>query len=112
MTSKNEIYYNEILKQNNDYTKAFEGVIDVAIQLGGIEQGSDYHPENDPVVKCIETLGQTMLSADGHVSEQELKCLSKFTAIAHSKAAKLHQRIQSATDGDAIDDENINEVPK
>jgi SpoVK/Ycf46/Vps4 family AAA+-type ATPase len=47
------------------------------------------------------------------VSQRELKCLSKYTAIAHSKAAELNRRIITATDGSSdvtatIDDRTTN----
>jgi len=104
---KENIYYNELLKQcevdNINATEMFETTIDIAIQLGGIEQGNDYDFQNDPVVKCIETLGLAVLSADDAVSQRELSCLSKFTAIAHSKAARLDRRIQSLTDASTSD---------
>jgi hypothetical protein len=76
----------------------FEALVDPAIQLGAIEQGNKYDPENDPVVKSFETLGQAVLSADGDVSQSELKCLAKFTAIAQSAASHVASRMQSRTD--------------
>jgi len=116
---KDKIYYNELVKQRGvddlDATEVFGTVIDIAIQLGGIERGPDYDPQNDSVVKCIETLGLAVLSADDDVSQRELSCLSKFTAIAHSKAAELDRRIQSLTDASTSDSPHkslISEVEK
>ncbi len=110
---KGEIYYNELLKQpglsDTELSQTFGTIIDIAIQLGGVEQGDDYEPQNDPVVKCFETLGQAVLSADKDVSQRELRCLSKFTAIAHSKAAELDRRIQSLTDASTSD--SLNKSP-
>jgi Protein of unknown function (DUF4236) len=104
---RNEIYYNEILKLDSinsaSVSDVFEAIIDPAIQLGAIEQGNKYDPTNDPVVKCFQTLGQAVLSADGDVSQSELACLSKFNAIAQSKAAEISRRIQSRTDTGAGD---------
>ena len=74
------------------------------MQLGGIEQGKNYEPLNDPIVKCFEVLGEAVLLADGDVNQTELSCLSNFTAIAQSKAAEIGRTIQSRTDagtGDA-----------
>jgi hypothetical protein len=98
---KNEIFYNEVLKLDSikaNVAILFEPIIDAAIQLGAIEQGNKYKPKNDPVVKCFQTLGQAILSADGDVSQSELECLSKFTTIAQSKAAEIARRMQSRTD--------------
>jgi ATPase family associated with various cellular activities (AAA) len=100
-------FYNALLAEPNirdtDYTEAFGTIMDLAIQLGGQEQGSDYDPDQDPVVKCIETLGQAVLSADGAIDHQELACFSKFTTIAHSKAAELYQRIQALSTSNECD---------
>jgi uncharacterized tellurite resistance protein B-like protein len=97
----NEIYYNEILKlpsiNSANISSVFEAIVDPAVQLGAIEQGDKYDPKNDPVVKCFETLGQVVLSADGDVSQSEVAALSKFAAIAQSKAAKVARRL-SRTD--------------
>ena len=99
---RDETYYNEILKlgsiKSANLSDMFEALVDPAIQLGAIEQGNKYDPENDPVVKSFETLGRAVLSADGDVSQSELTCLSKFTAIAQSKAAEIARRMQSRTD--------------
>ena len=99
---RDETYYNEILKlgsiKSANLSDMFEALVDPAIQLGAIEQGNKYDPENDPVVKSFETLGQAVLSADGDVSQSELKCLAKFTAIAQSAASHVASRMQSRTD--------------
>jgi hypothetical protein len=97
---KNEIFYNEILKLDSikNIAIVFEPIIDAAIQLGAIEQGSKYQPKNDPIVKCFQILGQAVLSADGDVGQSELACLSKYTAIAQSKTAEIARRMQSQTD--------------
>lgn len=95
---KTKIYYNELLKGGSDITQTFGTVIDVAIQLSGIENSNDYDPQNDPVLKCIETLGLAVVSADDDVNQHELTCLSKFTAILHSKAAAFDRRLQSLKD--------------
>jgi hypothetical protein len=45
-------FYNALLAEPNirdtDYTEAFGTIMDLAIQLGGQEQGSDYDPDQDP----------------------------------------------------------------
>ena len=89
--------------QDMDAVQVFGTVIDFAIQLGGIEQGSDYDAKSDPVVECFETLGQAVLAADGDVNQTELRCLSKYTAIAHSKAADLDRRIRTASEEGSVD---------
>ena len=43
------------------------------------------------------------MSADGNVSQSELACLSKFTAIAPSTAADIARSLQSRTDARASD---------
>ena len=103
---KNDLVYNEFLKSISDTNVSItvEAIVDVAMQLGGIEQGKNYEPQNDPIVKCLKVLGHAVLLADGDVNQTELSCLSNFTAIAQSKAAEIARRIQSRTDarkGDA-----------
>jgi hypothetical protein len=106
-------YYNELPSQPGirdiDATQVFGTVVDLAIQLGGIEQGSDYDAKSDPIVECFETLGQAVLAADGGVNQTELRCLSKYTAIAHSKAADLDRRIRSVSEGSSVDPQLIDE---
>jgi hypothetical protein len=96
---QNEVFYNRLLETTKDIdiTNAFEQISDVAIQLGGIEQGTKYDPKSDPVAKCVETLGLAVLLADGDVNQNELASLSNFTAIAQSKATEIARRIQSKT---------------
>jgi hypothetical protein len=100
-------YYNELSSQPGtrdiDAAQVFGTVVDLAIQLGGIEQGSDYDAKSDPIVECFETLGQAILAADGDVNPTELRCLSKYTAIAHSKAADLDRRIRSVSESSSVD---------
>jgi hypothetical protein len=100
-------YYNELSSQpgirDMDAAQVFGTAVDLAIQLGGIEQGSDYDAKSDPIVECFETLGQAVLAADGDVNQTELRCLSKYTAIAHSKAADLDRRIRSVSEGSSVD---------
>ena len=100
---KNDLVYNEFLKSISDTNVSItvEAIVDVAMQLGGIEQGKNYEPLNDPIVKCFKVLGDAVLLADGDVNQTELSCLSNFTAIAQSKAAEIARRIQSRTDADA-----------
>jgi Holliday junction resolvasome RuvABC ATP-dependent DNA helicase subunit/uncharacterized tellurite resistance protein B-like protein len=104
-----QAYYNELLKQPIEATKAFATAIDFAIQVGGIEKGEEYDPANDPIVACFETLGHAVVSADGKSSPHELRCLSKYTAIVHSKTAELARRILGAgmaadSSGQSIDE--------
>src|SRR5258707_13776564 len=98
-----EDYYNSSLRRPEtrtfDAAEPFSAFISIAIQLGGIEQGTAYNPKTDPIVGCFETLGHAILAADGEIDQLELDRLSKYTAIAHSKAAKLYQRINSLVDG-------------
>jgi SpoVK/Ycf46/Vps4 family AAA+-type ATPase len=104
---RNASYYNELPSQpgirDMDAAQVFGTVVDLAIQLGGIEQGSDYDAKTDPIVECFETLGQAVLAADGNVNQKELKCLSKYTALAHAKAADLDRRIRSVSEGNSDD---------
>lgn len=99
-TSKD--YYNSLLRRPEtrtfDATQSFAALINLAIQLGGVEQGAAYEAKTDPVVGCFEILGHAILAADGDINQLELDRLSKYTAIAHSKAAELYQRINSPTD--------------
>jgi Protein of unknown function (DUF4236) len=99
---RNEMQYNEFLKsiKATDIPKVFGSIIGVAVQLGGVEQGTNYDPQNDSVVKCLEALGQAVSSADGDINQSELASLSNFTAIAQSKAAEIARKIQSQTDAD------------
>jgi hypothetical protein len=92
--------YNEFLdslnKKATDVPKLFGSIIGVAIQLGAIEQGTNYVAQNDSVVKCFEVLGRAVSSADGDVNQSELASLSNFTAIAQAKAAESARQIQDA----------------
>jgi uncharacterized tellurite resistance protein B-like protein len=107
-----QAYYNELLKHRVEPEKPFATAIDFAIQVGGIEKGGEYDPANDPIVRCFETLGHAVVSADGKSSPRELRCLSKYTAIAHSKTAELAGRILD--DGMAADNsgQSLDEIGK
>jgi hypothetical protein len=50
---KNDLVYNEFLKSIRDTNVSitFEAIVDVAMQLGGIEQGKNYEPQNDPMAE-------------------------------------------------------------
>lgn len=102
---QNEISYNNFLTSMHDInvSRMFANIIGVAILLGGKELVNKYDPKNDPIVKCFEALGQAVVSADGNVSQSELACLSKFTAIAPSTAADIARSLQSRTDARASD---------
>jgi HIRAN domain len=94
--------YNEFLeslnKKDTNIPKLFGSIIGVAIQLGAVEQDTNYDPQNDSVMKCFEALGQAVSSADGDTNQSELASLSNFIAIAQSKAVEIAQKIQSQTD--------------
>ena len=94
---RDESFYNDLHKTVSDaeVLKTFGNVLDVAIELSGIEQGSAYDAESDPLIKCLETVGLAVLSADGNVNQIELKSLSQFTSVAKSKASDMARRIQS-----------------
>jgi uncharacterized tellurite resistance protein B-like protein len=113
-TSKD--YYNALFRRpenrNIDPTQPFTALIDLAIQLHGIEQGTAYDDKTDPVVGCFESLGHAILAADGEVNQLELDRFSKYTTIAHSRAARLYQRIKSIADGLTDNIEPQKEVPK
>jgi hypothetical protein len=93
---QNEISYNNFLTSMRDtnVSHLFANILVLAILLGGKEQVNKYDPKNDPMVKCFEVLGQAVVSADGEASQSELACLSKFTAIAPSKAADIARSLQ------------------
>ena len=76
-----QAYYNELLKPRIETEKAFTAAIDFAIQVGGIEKGGEYDPANDPIVRCFETLGHAVVSADGKSSPRELRCLSNIRLL-------------------------------
>jgi Holliday junction resolvasome RuvABC ATP-dependent DNA helicase subunit len=111
-----EDYYNGLFRGPDtlfaDVTGAFETIIDLAIQLHGVEQGTAYDDKTDPVVGCFESLGHAILAAHGGVNQLELDQFSKYTTIAHSKAARLYQRIKSIADGLTDNIEPQKEVPK
>jgi tellurite resistance protein len=112
---RNELQYNEFLKSINkkatDIPKVFGSIIGVAIQLRGVEQGTNYDPHNDPVVKCFENLGQAVSSADGDINQSELASLSNFAAIAQSKAIEIARKVKSQTDAGTSNSATVASTP-
>jgi Protein of unknown function (DUF4236) len=96
----NETSYNEFLSslKNTDIPQLFGSIIGVAIQLNAVEQGTNYDPQSDSIVKCFEMLGQAVSSADGDVNQSELASLSNFIAISKFKATEFAREIHSQTD--------------
>src|SRR5262249_39754798 len=88
-------YFNSLIKHSEhiDVEATLGTVIEIAMQLAAREQGS-YDQHTDPVVGCLESLGQVILAADDEVNARELEYFSKITDIVHSKAAKLDSRMQ------------------
>jgi len=84
-------YYNGMLNQISglDGKGTLAYIIHFAIVVRGMETGEEYDPVNDPIVGFFETLGHAVVSADGNSSPRELRCLSEYTAIVHSKTAEL-----------------------
>jgi hypothetical protein len=90
--------YNEFLKSVStkvDISNLFEKIVDVAIQLEAVEQGKEYDPKNDSIVRCVKAIGEATLLADGNASQSELASLSSFITVSESKAAEIAFRTRS-----------------
>jgi hypothetical protein len=114
-SSRSAQIYNDFLESINkkatDIPKLFGSIIGVAIQLGAVEQDTNYDPQNDSVVKCFEALGQAVSSADGDINQSELASLSNFIAIAQSKAVEIARKIQSQTEAGTSNSTSVASTP-
>jgi Cdc6-like AAA superfamily ATPase len=93
---QDQAFYVELMNKwkDSDRLELFGNAIQLAFLIGREEKGVDYDEQHEPLLKCIDTLGQALLSADGDVNPTEIKALSEFTVFAHKKLAEIIQQHQ------------------
>ena len=77
----------EVAIPNQEYYEKTP-IVKLDIQLSRTEEGGK--SETDPIVKCFETLGLVVASADGDASQSELERLAQFTTTQKATDQSQH----------------------